>query len=139
MAIIVQDYGNIGGGTAKAGDTIKINGSETTETNAASQTFTVETGLSEVHHFMLMAKIKTSGYTAYRQVVTYDGVLFPNKYDSAVIYTTAGYGKCEATIGTEANGRSISLWSISGGTITLRTGSTGAEYSTCNDFYWFAD
>ena len=138
MAVIIQDFGSVGS-NVKTGDTIKINGSETTETNAALQIFTIETGLNEVHHFTLMAKVKTSGYTTYRQVVTYDGVLSPNKYDSAVIYPTAGYGACAVTIGTEANGRSISIWSISGGTITLRTGSTGVEYSSCNDFYWFAD
>ena len=126
-----------GGSGAVSGNTIKINGAEATATTTTSQEFTVDTGLSAVHHFELMAKTTANQY---RLVVCFDENN-SGKYDTSTIYALAGgaFGNLQQSIGVAAYSRCISLWSINNGIVTLKSPSEDTSWGICDSFYWFAD
>lgn len=127
MSIIKVDYGTLGGG-CKSGT---VN-----NTTAASQTVTINTGLSSITKFTLVATPSLSSYSDYRFVLTHDGG--NNYYNSAVIYTNGCYGQ-RGSVGSEANIRAWKLESISGGTVVVKSPSSDSNYGACKDIHWYAE
>ena len=127
MALIEMDFASSGGG-CKFGSI--------DNTTSASQTVTINTGLSSITRFTLVATPSLSTYSDYRYVLTYDGG--NNYYNSAVIYTTGCYG-AKGNVGSEASVYAWKFESISGGTVVVKSPSTNTNYGACKDIHWYAE
>lgn len=134
MALIEMDFASAMGGGCKFGNV--------DNTTSASQTVTINTGLSSITRFVLVATPTVSGYGDYRQVVVWNAN--NTYYNAAVIYTNGCYGAV-GNIGSYPNassGMGAYAWkiqSINGGTITLQTSSSNANYGACKDIHWYAE
>ena len=122
-----------GGGTAKVGDTVKINGVESS-TTTASQTFTVETGLDTIHNFVIMAEPTGVSYLCGTYAIYQDSDT--NKYFTAY-HTTAVAGGW-TTLGSSVSISNITIVSVNGGTVTLSTGSD-TQFGALKNIKWFAN
>lgn len=106
-------------------------------TTSASEKVEIDTGLSAITRFSLMAKITNSN--AYVHTLVYDADINSEKYTSIVVYPTSGYGNCNVNIGTEAHQYAFKLDSITNGKVTLYSPSGGSVYSACDHIRWFAE
>ena len=112
-----------GGGSVKSG---------TTEAVAASGTLTIDTGLSQINQFVWFAECAGQ---AGKLVVMYDRNADSGKYTSSRIQTSQG--TYNGAIGASPTAYLPSLYSLSGGTITIKT-PTAANMGAASAGVWFA-
>ena len=140
MGIIKEDNGLIsGGGNAVSGDGFyDSNNVYQTETTSDGQDMRIETGLSTVKRFMLMARPSLSAFTSFKSVLEYDADVDSSNFGCCFIYNGGAYGSSPLTIGTGDNQYCCRMMSISGGTITLKSASR-SDYGKFNNIRWFAE
>lgn len=138
MRVRANNASGGGGGSAVSGDGFYDNNNTYQTETADGQDMRIETGLSTVKRFILMANPKYSSYTTYKQVVEYDADVDSSNYGCCCIYGTAGYGGSPLAIGTQSNAFAFRIMSISGGTVTLKA-AANTYYGACNNIRWFAE
>ena len=122
-----------GGGSVKSGTV--------PNTSAAGETVTINTGLSNINKFVLIATPVLSSYSLYRFAVNWESK-DSSYYESTCAFGNGAYGGY-AIIGnypSESYGKyTWKIQSISGGTITLNTPNSNANYGACKDIRWYAE
>ena len=128
-----------GAGSAVSGDGYYDSSNNyQTSTTTTSQDMRIETGLTSVKRFMLMANPTYSTMVTFKSILEYDADVNANKYGVSCIYNGGAYGSCPLDVGTGSHNQGFRLISISGGTVTLKSASA-VHYGECNNIRWFAE
>lgn len=133
MSIIRQDFGNVSGGDNGIvyGDKILLNGVEATATTDKNQTFTIDTGLTTIKHFILRCRSTDGSYWNCIEIDT-------DEVSGQYYWAITGY--CgQNNYNSTTNNRQLCVVSVSGGVVTLCTASINATFGCVNHFRWYAE
>lgn len=130
--------GNGGGSESKAasGDTVFVNGAETTSVSGASTEFKVKTGLSSISRFYLVGNTPDSSFNM--QSVLYDTDILSGYQFNTLYHATSTQGTRMAVPTTSVSSMAATIKSISGGEVTLSTGSSSG-YASMTKIHWYAE
>lgn len=137
MSVFGVDYGTIsGGGNVASGDTVLVNGTETTSVSGASTEFKVNTGLSSISRFYMVGNTPDASYP--EQSVLYDTDIVSGYQYVTLHHSSSPVGSRLAVPTSAISGQAPCIKSISGGEVTLST-SSNATYASMTKIHWYAE
>lgn len=134
--MIAMSVGGSSGSNVASGDTVLVNGTETTSVSGASTEFKVNTGLSSISRFYLVGNTPDASYP--EQSVLYDTDIVSGYQYVTLHHSSSPAGGRLAVPTSTISGQAPCIKSISGGEVTLST-SSNATYASMTKIHWYAE
>ena len=137
MIVGMETLSGGGGSSCACGDTVLVNGTESTSVSGVATEFKVNTGLSSISRFYLVGNTQDVSFPV--QSVLYDSDVYPS-YQFTTLHTNGTPSGSRLPVpSTSASNQAPTIKNISGGEVTLLTSGSSTTYANMTKIHWFAE